>query len=218
METTAEQSTPTVVEETSFLTALKTAYGSAIATETNNNSSERPTFDANSWNHQTMSGLLPIDVPFLGIAASFKVPRYSGIDSDSNYVSDSRNYVQEHFGLEHFRFYFADIGITKVWGYPRKSLQKNIYDYQFAPLASELEAFDVYMCRRGLFARVSIWWKQHYGADARLRTRRLSRGGGTGLCGRAFGRKTCGPKAETKHCGSTAPRVLEKAKGQSFLN
>lgn len=75
------------------------------------------------------------------IASHVGVPRYSGIDSDAVWVSQSRDAVQSHF-----RFYLADIGKTGEWGNPRiPTLSKSVLDYQLAPLLVEPEAFDVYM-------------------------------------------------------------------------
>jgi len=74
------------------------------------------------------------------IAAEVGVPRYSGIDSDPMWVAIARNR-----SLSHFRFYFADIGETLVWGYPKQQLAKNKLNYQAVPLLSEPMAFDVYM-------------------------------------------------------------------------
>eukprot|EP00581_Thalassiosira_minuscula_P020120 CAMPEP_0183719400 /NCGR_PEP_ID=MMETSP0737-20130205/12357_1 /TAXON_ID=385413 /ORGANISM="Thalassiosira miniscula, Strain CCMP1093" /LENGTH=270 /DNA_ID=CAMNT_0025949117 /DNA_START=71 /DNA_END=880 /DNA_ORIENTATION=+ len=77
------------------------------------------------------------------IAAHVGVPRYSGIDSDASWVTYARDGI---FGNDHFRFYFADIGKTGLWGYPNNTaLGKIPYDYQIAPLAAEMEAFDVYL-------------------------------------------------------------------------
>lgn len=69
------------------------------------------------------------------------VPRYAGIDSDPLWVDMARKKVSDQF-----RFYFADIGSTKDWGFPEdKTLSKNILNYQLEPLIVEQEAFDVYM-------------------------------------------------------------------------
>ena len=46
---------------------------------------------------------------------------------------------------DHFRFYLADIGATTGWGFPRTKLDKQILDYQLAPLIVEPHAFDVCM-------------------------------------------------------------------------
>ena len=47
----------------------------------------------------------------------------------------------------YFRFYFADIGPTKKWGYPKNgTLLKNKFNYQVSSLLSEKnKPFDVYM-------------------------------------------------------------------------
>jgi hypothetical protein len=75
------------------------------------------------------------------IANQVGVPRYAGIDSDANWVAASATSVADHF-----RFYLADIGPTKLWGWPVKdNLLKSVYDYQMAPLVAEPMAFDVYM-------------------------------------------------------------------------
>lgn len=74
------------------------------------------------------------------MASAIGVQRYSGIDSDSVWVSGVRDKV-----LKHFRFYFADLGKTKSWGFPfDKEIAKGVYNYQMAPLHSEPLAFDVY--------------------------------------------------------------------------
>jgi len=75
------------------------------------------------------------------IAAAVNVPRYSGVDSDAEWVAQARKNSKR----SHFRFNFADIGETKAWGYPVKQLRKNTYDYQFGALAGEEDAFDVYL-------------------------------------------------------------------------
>jgi len=49
-------------------------------------------------------------------------------------------------GVDHFRFYFADIGPTKAYGFAiNTKLRKNPFDYQVAALKTEKEAFDVYL-------------------------------------------------------------------------
>jgi hypothetical protein len=76
------------------------------------------------------------------IAAHTGVPRYAGVDSDANWLTQSR----EASKLDHFRFNFADIGKIQAFGNPvDPSLQKNHYDYQIAPLVLEDEPFDVYL-------------------------------------------------------------------------
>lgn len=78
------------------------------------------------------------------IAAATNIPRYAGVDSDANWVGMAREKVINQ-DMDHFRFYFSDIGETKEWGYPEKDLAKNPYDYQLSALMAEQEAFDVYM-------------------------------------------------------------------------
>lgn len=74
------------------------------------------------------------------IAAAVGVPRYAGIDSDAAWVSNVRGDVPLHY-----RFYFADIGPTKDWGYPTKDVLKGELNYQMVPLIAEPEPFGVYM-------------------------------------------------------------------------
>jgi hypothetical protein len=74
------------------------------------------------------------------IANHVGVPRYAGIDSDASWVAMAREKVDSRF-----RFYFADIGETAAWGYPKTTLTKSIHDYQVQPLQTELLPFDVYM-------------------------------------------------------------------------
>ena len=73
------------------------------------------------------------------LAAAAKLVRYSGVDSDAQYVANSRNSAPSHF-----KFYFADIGPTREWGNPKELLRKQSIQYQIAPLLSELRPFDVY--------------------------------------------------------------------------
>jgi len=76
------------------------------------------------------------------IAAHVGVPRYSGVDSDALWVTKAR----EDASMDHFRFYFGDIGKTRNFGNPtNESLQKIHYNYQIAPLAAESKAFDFYL-------------------------------------------------------------------------
>jgi hypothetical protein len=74
------------------------------------------------------------------IANHVGVKRYAGVDSDAVYVGMAREKVSDHF-----RFYLADIGATKSWGYPAQKLDKQVLDFQLAPLIVEPHAFDVYM-------------------------------------------------------------------------
>lgn len=76
------------------------------------------------------------------IAAWVGVPRYVGVDSDADWVTNTRNEVN----MDHFRFIFADIGDTVKFGYPKNDkLQKIPLSYQSAPLNDEGEAFDFYL-------------------------------------------------------------------------
>lgn len=76
------------------------------------------------------------------IAAWVGVPRYVGIDSDAEWVSNARKEVN----VENFRFIFADIGETVEWGRPKnQGLQKIPFSYQSAPLNDEMEPFDFYL-------------------------------------------------------------------------
>ncbi|KAL7569789.1 hypothetical protein ACA910_005731 [Epithemia clementina (nom. ined.)] len=123
--------------------------------------STRRTFDVNTWDRTTTGGLNNEDRVLLAqiyrnatsvfeyglgestlIADHVGVPRYAGVDSDAVYVSTTREKVQN----THFRFYFADVGVTGMWGAPVKPLlPKNVWNYQLAPLLSEVQPFDVYM-------------------------------------------------------------------------
>ena len=120
---------------------------------------ERRQFDVKSWDQKTAGGLRKKDRVLLGkiygaadsvfeyglgestyIANYVGVPRYSGVDSDPEYVAMVRKKVSKHY-----RFSLGDIGKTKRWGWPRKLLPKQIYSYQLAPLVAEPLPFDVYM-------------------------------------------------------------------------
>ena len=75
------------------------------------------------------------------IAAATNLPRYTGVDSDAEWVSKARSVAPDRY-----RFYFADVGATGKWGYPVKGhLSKASLDYQLAPLAVEQKPFDVYL-------------------------------------------------------------------------
>ena len=75
------------------------------------------------------------------IASYMEVPRYAGVDSDPRYVATARDEAKKWF-----RFSYADIGDGGNWGRPNDKTQKKIYyNYVWAPLLAELEAFDVYM-------------------------------------------------------------------------
>jgi len=76
------------------------------------------------------------------IAAWVGVPRYVGVDSDAQWVTNTR----EEVNMDHFRFIFADIGKTGSYGTPVKDkLQKIPLSYQSAPLNDEMQAFDFYL-------------------------------------------------------------------------
>eukprot|EP00581_Thalassiosira_minuscula_P007289 CAMPEP_0183709920 /NCGR_PEP_ID=MMETSP0737-20130205/5856_1 /TAXON_ID=385413 /ORGANISM="Thalassiosira miniscula, Strain CCMP1093" /LENGTH=278 /DNA_ID=CAMNT_0025938139 /DNA_START=54 /DNA_END=890 /DNA_ORIENTATION=+ len=76
------------------------------------------------------------------IAAHVGVPRYAGVDSDAVWVTMAR----DNSNMDHFRFSFADIGPTGLWGYPNNTkLNKIPLEYQIAALNNEMAAFDVYL-------------------------------------------------------------------------
>jgi hypothetical protein len=117
-------------------------------------------FNVTAWDRRTTGGLTDRDRTLLSriygqaesvfeyglgestyIADHMGVQRYAGIDSDAAWVANARTNVSPHF-----RFYFADIGPTRAWGYPQDSkLPKSILGYQLAPLIVEPLPFDVYM-------------------------------------------------------------------------
>mmetsp|Transcript_33789 Transcript_33789/g.69434 ORF Transcript_33789/g.69434 Transcript_33789/m.69434 type:complete len:288 (-) Transcript_33789:274-1137(-) len=122
-------------------------------------SSFRGNFNLSEWDQQTKGGLVDNDRIMLAkyysgansvfewglgessyIAGHLNVTRYSGVDSDANWVSAARDKCPSHF-----RLYFADIGKTESWGNPVEKLPKTIYDYVLSPLHLELCPFDVYM-------------------------------------------------------------------------
>ena len=75
------------------------------------------------------------------IASYMEVPRYAGIDSEAGYVATARDVAKTWF-----RFSFADIGEAGNWGRPNDRKSKKVfYNYIWAPLLAELDAFDVYM-------------------------------------------------------------------------
>jgi len=75
------------------------------------------------------------------LANYLQVPRYAGIDSSIEWVDMVKKKVSTHF-----RFYFADVGDTLDWGVPADpDVPKTVWQYQLAPLQSELQPFDVYM-------------------------------------------------------------------------
>lgn len=119
----------------------------------------RNNFVLRRWKNRTDGGLIDYDRVLLGkiyqqansvfeyglgestyIAKEVGVPRYAGIDSDAQWVLNVRQSAPSHF-----RFYFADIGHTTIWGRPLETFPKQIFDYQVAPLLAEQYPFDVYM-------------------------------------------------------------------------
>ena len=102
------------------------------------------------------------------IASFVNVPRYAGVDSDAKWVSDARDVVAKQNNT-HFRFHFADIGMTKSWGTPTNlKLQKIKYNYQIQSLFSEIQPFDVYMVDgryRVACACMSFLHAMKYGAN-----------------------------------------------------
>ena len=142
----------------------KQLYEKSIATTTATSASNRKPFVLDSnWERGT-GGLDDADRKTIGelyykassvfefgigestfIAAAVKVPRYAGVDSDAIWVTKARKAAIDN-EMDHFRFYFSDIGETLPWGYPEKEdLAKNEYDYQVAALMAETRAFDVYL-------------------------------------------------------------------------
>jgi len=141
-----------------FQHAISKAASLAFADSTKK--PQRHEFVLNAWNKKTSGGLTDVDRMTVSknyrkansvfewglgestmIADHVGVPRYAGIDSDPSYVAKIRAKVSD----KHFRFYFADIGETVQWGNPKQNHRKNFYNYQIAPLMSEVMAFDVYM-------------------------------------------------------------------------
>jgi hypothetical protein len=148
--------TPSKAVKTPFVQIVEKAYNIAF-----DNLEDPPSspFNLSAWTQRTTGGLddkdrimvaaeyAAADSVFeygLGestyIANHVGVKRYAGIDSNAEYVSMARGKVSNAF-----RFYLADIGSTTKWGYPRQKLDKQILDFQLAPLIVEPHAFDVYM-------------------------------------------------------------------------
>jgi hypothetical protein len=138
-----------------FDVAADALFAHALAYET----PDRKDFVLEEWTKQTTGGLVDQDRVLLSkmyreadsvfeyglgestfIASLVGVPRYSGIDSDPEWVAMARKQ-----SLPHFRFYYADVGDTKAWGMPAVDLPKNALNYQAAPLLAEPLPFDVYM-------------------------------------------------------------------------
>lgn len=74
------------------------------------------------------------------IAAWTRMPRWSGVDSDPDWIVGLRN---KRLIPLHFQFHFGHVGMTGVRGYPRNRLDKSLFRYVVAPLALEREPFDV---------------------------------------------------------------------------
>jgi hypothetical protein len=143
--------------ETKFDAAVARTYDLALSSHAK--TKERNDFNLTEWTKRTDGGLTERDRLLLAkiygkaesvfeyglgestyIADHVGVPRYVGIDSDAAWVAMAREKVDSCF-----RFYFADIGETGAWGYPKEKLTKSIHDYQVQPLQTELLPFDVYM-------------------------------------------------------------------------
>ena len=73
------------------------------------------------------------------LAAFMQIHRFSGIDSDADYVTACRDASPSYF-----KFYFADVGKIRDFGTPLTFLEKQALLYQLSPLSSELQAFDLY--------------------------------------------------------------------------
>ena len=150
-------------QEATNTTTTSSTTTSTATTTSSTIMQKRPTFDLKYW--ETKSGLITEgglqskdrlllaelytqanSVFEFGLGEStylanyLQVPRYSGVDSDPNYVANVRDKVAPHY-----RFYLADTGPTGAWGMPQFALPKNVMQYQVAPLAAELQAFDVYL-------------------------------------------------------------------------
>ena len=82
------------------------------------------------------------------IAAYTGIPRYTGVHTNATWVSQAR----ENARMDHFRFHYADIGVTQRFSEAteekdsrERGVQKSLYDYQIAPLVFEQKPFDVYL-------------------------------------------------------------------------
>ena len=147
--------TPPTPKNSSFDQVVTQVYELSLGTT----KTVRNYFDIKSWDKNTDGGLMDEDRLLLAkyysssnsvfecglgestyIASHVGVPRYAGIDSDAVWVNVARSK-----SLDHFRFYYGDIGDTAAWGQPANpSLVKIILDYQLAPLIVEPHPFDVY--------------------------------------------------------------------------
>ena len=142
---------------TGFDTASATMYNKILQGIP---SQKRNSFVLKDWKQKTTGGLWDEDRVLLAryyrnaesvfeyglgestlIANHVGVPRYAGIDSDVAWVDGVRQNVSSHF-----RFYYGDLGDIGEWGMPvDPKLPKSVWQYQMAPLQSELLPFDVYM-------------------------------------------------------------------------
>ncbi len=78
------------------------------------------------------------------LAVQSDISRYAGSDSMAKSLFNARN-LTLNCNLDHFRFFFSDIGGTNRDGTAvDESSQKISYNYAFAPLVVESEAFDLY--------------------------------------------------------------------------
>jgi hypothetical protein len=150
-----DKTTKTVFESISYQKEGSTSSSSSIEKRT-----PPVKFRLSSWNSRTDGGLTDLDRMMLAkiygqansvfeyglgestyLANYLQVPRYAGIDSSIEWVDMVKKKVSNHF-----RFYFADVGETLAWGVPANpNLPKTVWQYQLAPLRSELKPFDVYM-------------------------------------------------------------------------
>jgi hypothetical protein len=159
-------STSSIIHASAFQKAALLSHSELIAdlgnscgTDRNATCFPRKRVNFTSFPHKGTGGLLDADREVIGelyfnansvfefgvgestaIAAATNVPRYTGVDNDAQWVSNARALAPDRY-----RFYFADVGETKLWGFPANgSLAKMSYDYQIAPLLTELEPFEVY--------------------------------------------------------------------------
>ena len=72
------------------------------------------------------------------------------------------DYSRERRSPDLYRFYFADIGETEMWEFPKIEplTAKMKFNYQIAPLFIERDPFDVYLVD-GRF-RVAVSWLVFY--------------------------------------------------------
>jgi hypothetical protein len=151
-----EKCVPYVKNEPAFDQVAHFAFGIFLE---QTHQTERRKFNASEWEQKTSGGLEDADRNVIAhaysnansvfefglgestyIANHVNVPRYSGVDSDPEWVAKARARVSPNFC-----FYFADVGKTQAWGYPHRIGPKATYDYQVAPLVIEPLPFDVYL-------------------------------------------------------------------------